>query len=65
MTGNQSEESGAYDPSITTDARSVRDSGFDLDGDGKVSPWESNLCRICLMAALAIAFGDKVISGMI
>lgn len=39
--------------------------GLDLDGDGKVSPWESNLCRICLMAALAIAFGDKVISGML
>ena len=35
---------------------------LDLDGDGKVSPWESNLCRICLISALAIAFGDKLIN---
>lgn len=33
--------------------------GADLDGDGKVSPWEANLCRICLMAALVLAFGEK------
>lgn len=35
---------------------------LDIDGDGKVSPWESNLCRLCLIGALAIAFGDKAIN---
>ncbi len=35
--------------------------GADLDGDGKVSPWEANLCRICLMAALVLAFGEKAV----
>ena len=37
-------------------------SALDLDGDGKISPWESNLCRLCLIGALAIAFGDKAIN---
>ena len=35
---------------------------LDIDGDGKVSPWESNLCRLCLIGALVIAFGDKAIN---
>lgn len=35
---------------------------LDIDGDGKISPWESNLCRLCLIGALAIAFGDKAIN---
>lgn len=30
---------------------------MDLDGDGKVSPWERHLCKICLMAAVAAGFG--------
>ena len=34
---------------------------LDLDGDGKVSPWESNLCRICLLSAIILAFGDNVL----
>ena len=33
----------------------------DLDGDGKVAPWESNLCRICLISAIVLAFGDNAI----
>lgn len=37
--------------------------GADLDGDGKVSPWEANLCRICLMAALVLAFGEKALAA--
>ncbi len=35
---------------------------LDIDGDGNISPWESNLCRLCLIGALAIAFGDKAIN---
>lgn len=38
---------------------------LDIDGDGRISPWESNLCRMCLIGALVIAFGDKVISGLV
>jgi len=38
--------------------------GADLDGDGKVSPWEQNLCRVCLMAAVILAFGDEAV-GML
>ncbi len=34
---------------------------FDLDGDGKVSFWETNLCRLCLMSAILLAFGDNAI----
>ena len=36
--------------------------GVDIDGDGKVSPWETSLCKICLMAALVLAFGEKAVS---
>jgi hypothetical protein len=36
----------------------------DLDGDGKVSPWEGQLCKLCLMAALALAFGEQA-AGLI
>lgn len=34
---------------------------MDLDGDGKISPWESNLCRICLISAIILAFGDNAL----
>ena len=34
---------------------------LDLDGDGTVSAWESNLCRICLISAIILAFGDNAI----
>lgn len=33
----------------------------DLNGDGKIDPWERNLCRYCLFAALALAFGEKFV----
>lgn len=33
---------------------------YDIDGDGKASPKEIRLCQLCLMGALAVAFGDKV-----
>lgn len=32
----------------------------DIDGDGKVSPWEANLCRLCLMGMLGLAFGKEL-----
>ena len=31
----------------------------DIDGDGKESPWEKHLCKICLLGALAVAFGSQ------
>jgi len=31
----------------------------DIDGDGKITPREVSLCRICLMAALVLAFGKE------
>ena len=33
----------------------------DIDGDGKVTPSEINICRMCLAAAIVIAFGDQAI----
>lgn len=33
---------------------------LDIDGDGKQSPWETHLCKICIMGALALAFGDRL-----
>ena len=33
----------------------------DLDGDGRVSNAEINLCKLCIGAAIIIAFGDKAI----
>ncbi len=38
-----------------------QDAVLDLDGDGETSPWEVKLCRICLIAALAIAFGKEAV----
>ena len=34
---------------------------LDIDGDGKTSPWEQNLCRICITLALAMAFGKDAL----
>ncbi len=34
---------------------------LDVDGDGKVSFWEANVCRICLTSAIVLAFGDNAI----
>ncbi len=39
----------------------VNNQALDLDGDGKISPWESNLCRVCLLAAIVLAFGDNAV----
>lgn len=36
--------------------------GFDIDGDGATSPWEAHLCKICLTAALALAFGKEALT---
>lgn len=36
--------------------------GLDIDGDGVTSPWETNLCRLCLTAMLALALGKEMIS---
>lgn len=41
---------------------SSEEDAVDLDGDGKVSAWEQNICRICLMAAITLAFGKDVLS---
>ena len=43
------------------DGVSPKSDPLDLDGDGKVSPWESNLCRICLISAIILAFGDNAV----
>jgi len=40
-----------------------KDAVLDLDGDGQTSPWEVKLCRVCLIAALAIAFGKEAVGA--
>ena len=37
------------------------DISADIDGDGRVSNAEINLCKLCIGAAIIIAFGDKAI----
>jgi len=46
-----------------TDAERSEDLGtaFDIDGDGKASPWEVHLCKMCLLGAVAIAFGERLL----
>lgn len=39
----------------------IDDLSADLDGDGKITPSELNLCRMCLAAAIVIAFGDQAL----
>ncbi len=34
---------------------------LDVDGDGKVTSSEVNICKMCLAAAIVIAFGDQAI----
>ncbi len=40
-----------------------QDAVLDLDGDGQTSPWEVKLCRVCLLAALVIAFGKDAVGA--
>jgi len=47
-------------PGIEPRVPSIDPLGMDIDGDGKVSPWERHLCKLCLFGALLIAFGDKI-----
>lgn len=42
--------------------RRTRTTAADIDGDGEVSPWEQNLCRLCLLAALTLAFGSRFLA---
>jgi len=39
----------------------MTDISADIDGDGKVTSSEINICRMCLAAAIVIAFGDQAI----
>jgi hypothetical protein len=39
----------------------MADISADVDGDGKITPSEVNICRMCLAAAILIAFGDQAI----
>jgi len=34
----------------------------DIDGDGVESPWERHLCKICLLSALILAFGERALT---
>lgn len=33
----------------------------DLDGDGKSTAWEDNICKICLLGMLALALGKEAL----
>jgi hypothetical protein len=35
----------------------------DLDGDGHTSPWEAQICKICLLAMLTLAIGKEALQG--
>lgn len=37
----------------------------DLDGDGQTSPWEAQICKICLLAMLALALGKEALAGVV
>ncbi len=39
----------------------MTDISADIDGDGKVTSSEVNICRMCLAAAIVIAFGDQAL----
>ncbi len=42
----------------------VQTKPIDIDGDGKTSLWEANICRLCIMGALVLAFGKEALSYM-
>lgn len=35
---------------------------FDIDGDGKETPFEAKLCRLCLAGMLLLALGTEATS---
>ena len=39
--------------------------GIDIDGDGKTSPWEANLCRLCLLIALASLGHEQLLMALV
>ena len=39
----------------------IPEESMDIDGDGKISKSEINLCKLCIAAAIVIAFGDQAI----
>lgn len=37
---------------------------MDVDGDGEVTEKDAWLCRLCLVAAVVLAFGEKAVGLM-
>ena len=37
----------------------------DIDGDGKTSQWEIDICKVCLIAMLGLAFGNELVTKLL
>lgn len=35
---------------------------MDIDGNGDHEGWETNICRLCLMAVIVLAFGKEALT---